>query len=267
MKPRRNARASSVVRIPTAIRPVLREIGRTADRLGICAYAVGGCVRDWLLRIPTTVDLDVTVEGDGIAFARRLAQVFEVSVKPHEPFGTATLELFPVAQRGQAAETLRIDVASCRKETYAQPAAYPKVVPGRLQEDLFRRDFTINAMAVAINGERFGALVDPFQGLKDLQARRLRILHANSFIDDPSRLLRAVRFTQRFGLTADPQTSRMLRQALAKGMLGHLNRGRLRKELERMVQEPDPVACLACLGKWLASSTTSAAVKPRASTP
>jgi tRNA nucleotidyltransferase (CCA-adding enzyme) len=239
--------ATRMVNAPSAIRPLLQEIGRIADDHRVAAYAVGGCVRDWLLGLTRTADVDVAVVGDGIAFARQLAQAFGVGVTSHQQFGTATLVLKPTRGR----QPIRVDVASCRKETYREPAAYPKVTAGSLQDDLFRRDFTINALAMAINPKSFGKLVDPFGGAQDLKARRLRILHPKSFLDDPSRILRAVRFTQRFGLAMDSQTLRCLRRAMVSGVLARLNRGRLRKELDRMAEEPDPIACLKQLNQWL----------------
>ncbi|MBI3311918.1 MAG: CCA tRNA nucleotidyltransferase, partial [Candidatus Omnitrophica bacterium] len=117
--------------------------------------------------------------------------------------------------------------------------------------DLVRRAFTINAMAMAINARTFGVLVDPFGGFRDLETRRLRVLHPQSFFDDPSRILRAARFVQRYGLTLESKTAGSMKQALAAGMLARLNRGRLRKELGLIVNEPDPVACLTRLGRWL----------------
>jgi len=257
----RKPATAQVVEVPSQVKPLLQEIGRIAEQEGVSAYAVGGCVRDWLLGIARTTDLDVAIAGDGIAFANRVARALGASVKPHEQFGTATLVVEPApgdsrrskqAKPVRSSAPLRIDVASCRKETYAEPAAYPKVTAGGLKDDLFRRDFTINAMAVVINPKPFGQLIDPFGGAQDLQARRLRILHARSFHDDPSRVLRAVRFAQRFELTLEPKTSRCLRQAVASGVLSRLNRGRLRKELDRMVEEPDSLACLRQLGQWLA---------------
>ena len=212
------------------------------------AYAVGGCVRDWLLGLTQTVDLDVTVAGDGIELARRVAEVLGGVVTVHQQFGTATVTLT------QRIGTLRVDVAMCRKETYAKPAAYPRVVPGTLGEDLFRRDFTINAMAVAISGERFGTLRDPFHGLRDLSQRRLRMLHERSFVDDPSRILRGVRFVQRFGLRWEAATLCAAHTAIAAGALEHLNRGRLRNELERMLDEPEPLACFWQLALLLEAS-------------
>ena len=229
------------VRMPASVRPLLEAIGRLAQAQGVRAYAVGGCVRDWVLKIPAVTDLDLAVEGDGIAFAKHVAGALGGSMVAHQQFGTATLQL----------RRLRIDVATCRKETYAEPAAYPKVTAGRLRDDLFRRDFTVNAMAMAIASETFGRLVDPFKGMADLKAKRLRILHARSFMDDPSRILRAVRFAQRYQLTVEPRTRRALREAVAAGMLERLNRGRWRKEFERMTQEPRPLACLSLLAQWM----------------
>ncbi len=237
------------IAIPRTVRPVLETIGRIAEEQGVRVYAVGGCVRDWLLGILSTVDVDITVEGDGIELAKRLGETFSVPLRSHAQFGTATLEL-------PHRRSMRLDVASCRKETYREPAAYPKVSPGTLRGDLFRRDFTINAMAMGLNPDRFGVLVDPFHGLRDLKQRRLRILHPKSFVDDPSRILRAARFVPRFQLHLEPRSARQMSRALADGLLGRLNRGRLRKEFERMVAEPNPRACLACVGQWLAAAST-----------
>lgn len=229
------------MRIPEEIRRLLEAIGRLAQRRRVRAYAVGGCVRDWLLGKSKTTDLDVTVEGDGVVLAHAMAQAFGGTVEPHPPFGTATVVVTRPWLR------LRIDVATCRKETYAKPAAYPKVAAGVLRDDLVRRDFTINAMALALAPRAFGRLIDPFQGAKDLRQKRLRMLHAGSFMDDPSRILRGIRFAQRFGLQWERKTERAMREALAAGALGWLNAGRLRKECELMAQEPNPRACAQAL--------------------
>ena len=205
------------------------------------AYAVGGCVRDWLLESPSRTDVDVTVEGDGIDVARAVARAFRGTVNAHRQFGTATVTL------GRR----RIDFATCRRERYAKPAAYPTVAPGTLEEDLCRRDFTMNAMAVALSPARFGMLVDPFHGADDLDHRQLRILHPRSFVDDPSRILRGIRFAERFGWHWEPHTARALHEAMAGGALGRLNAGRLYKELDRMLDEPDPAACLKQLAACL----------------
>ena len=241
------------VQIPRPVEPLLREVGRLADQRGMQAYAVGGCVRDWLLGLVQTPDLDVTVEGDGIAIARAAGPALGGTLTVHQQFGTATRLLL----RRRGAGPKRVDFATCRRETYARPAAYPAVAPGTLEDDLFRRDFTLNAMAVALGPARFGALVDPFQGARDLRRKRLRILHARSFLDDPSRLLRGVRFAQRFGLRWEPGTRRAARDAAFAGALGWLNAGRLRRELERMGDEPDPLACFQGLAALLGSSANA----------
>ncbi len=226
-----------VVRVPLSWRPILEHVGRIAETQGMSAYAVGGCVRDWLLGIRDSLDLDVTVEGQGIAVARAVAQTLGGSLTVHEQFGTASLRR--PGRRGS-----RVDFASCRKETYARPAAYPKVTAGTIDDDLLRRDFTVNAMALALHPGWFGQLVDPFQGARDLDRKILRMLHDRSFVDDPSRILRGVRFAKRFGLRWEARTAAAARTAIAHGALGWLNAGRLRRELERMCEEPDPVGCL-----------------------
>jgi tRNA nucleotidyltransferase (CCA-adding enzyme) len=208
------------------------------------AYAVGGCVRDWWLKSPDRTDVDVTVEGDGIGAARAIARAFGGTVNAHQQFGTATVTL----------GSRRVDFATCRRESYAKPAAYPMIEPGTLEEDLFRRDFTMNAMAVALSPGRFGLLMDPFRGADDLARRQLRILHERSFLDDPSRILRGIRFLERFHLRWEPDTECLMRDAMADGALGRLNPGRLQKELDRMLEEPDPSACLQRLAAYLRSS-------------
>lgn len=243
---RQETRDKGPVKIPARVRTLLQRIGRIAEGQGLSAYAVGGCVRDWRLGITTVKDLDVTVEGDGIAIARAVAHALTGTVTAHESFGTATLRL----PRGKG----RVDLASCRKEVYKRPGAYPTVSPGTLEEDLFRRDFTVNAMALAVNPGRFGALVDPFGGARDLRQKRLRILHERSFLDDPSRILRGIRFVQRFRLTWERGTRRAALDALAQQALSWLNAGRLCREMERFLDEPDPLACLRQLHGLLDAS-------------
>ena len=227
---------SDQVKIPRSARAVLQAVGEFAARLGTPAYAVGGCVRDWCLGRPGR-DLDIAVEGDGIALARAWAAAWPGALTVHEQFGTAAV----IRPRGTPR---RADFAMCRRETYAAPAAYPRVTPGRLEDDLFRRDFTINAMALALSPDAFGTVVDPFGGRRDLAGRWLRVLHPRSFRDDPSRILRGVRFAARFHLRWELRTRAALREAVAEGWLGRLNAGRVRRELEYMLDEPDPRACL-----------------------
>ncbi len=233
--------------MPAAVAPLLQRIGALADAQRTRVHAVGGCVRDWWLRIPSIVDLDVTVEGDGLAFAEALARSLRGRLVTHAQFGTATVLL-------RGLRTRWVDVATCRQETYAAPGAYPRVHPGTLKDDLARRDFTMNAMALPLSLGSFDRLVDPFCGADDLAAKRLRILHARSFIDDPSRLLRGLRFARRFGLRWEVKTWRAARAAVADGLLARLNAGRFHKELDRMLQEPDPRGCLHALARLLADA-------------
>ena len=236
------------VTVPRMLHSLLVQIGRIADQQDMKAYAVGGCVRDWMLGIRRTPDLDIAVEGNAIELAQALAEALRGTVAAvHEQFGTATVRF----QLPASSFKLQIDVAMCRKETYSKPAAYPRVTPGRLKDDLRRRDFTINAMAVALAPRAFGAFIDPFRGAQDLRRRRLRILHPRSFLDDPSRILRGIRFAQRFHLQWEAATQRALRQALAAGALGWLNAGRLARELDAMTEEPNPRACLNRLASLL----------------
>lgn len=237
-------------RVTARLRAVLQDIGALAGSAGVAAYAVGGCVRDWLLRRPVG-EVDIMVEGDSIRLARQWAQAHHGRITEHPQFRTATVEC------RAARSTQRIDFAACRTETYSEPAAYPRVSPGTLQEDLFRRDFTINAMAMRIASTAFGQLIDRYRGLDDLHARLIRVLHAESFRDDPSRVLRAIRFAERLHFTVEPQTAAWMRTALRDGWLSRLNRGRLRKELLAMLREPEPLACLRSLGQWLLGAQVS----------
>lgn len=232
---------AAAVKIPKHAEALLSQVGHLAAAKDTRVYAVGGCVRDWSLGIKQTSDLDVTVEGDGISLAKIIAEAVEGKMIVHEPFGTATIQHGPI----------RLDVASCRRESYVRPAVYPKVSPGSIYEDLFRRDFTINAMALSLNPSCFALLVDPYRGRKDLAGKVLRILHQRSFLDDPSRILRGIRFAKRFGLRWESETLKAAQAAVAQGALGWLNAGRLAKELEHMHDEPNPKACLEGLAAFL----------------
>lgn len=234
--------------VPHAAAALLKQIGAIAEQRKATAYAVGGCVRDWLRGSTEALDVDIAVEGDAIALARAVQRACGGSLIAHQQFGTATVSL-PARGRGNER---RIDFAMARTERYARPAAYPKVAPGTIVEDLFRRDFTFNAMAVALAPARFGALIDPYKGQEDLRRKRLRFLHPRSFHDDPSRILRGIRFAQRFGLAWEPGTAQACREAVAQGALGWLNPGRLDKELARMAEEPDPQACLQAFARVMA---------------
>lgn len=189
-------------------------------------YLVGGAVRDLLLGEPV-VDVDLAVEGDGPRTARELAARLGGEVRPHERFGTATVR----------AETLAFDVAATRAETYPEPGALPAVRPAGLAEDLRRRDFAINAMAAALQGDELGHLHDPHGGCADLDARAVRVLHDRSFIDDPTRLLRAVRYEVRLDFRMDQATEELAREAARRRALETVSGPRVRDELLDLLRE------------------------------
>ena len=231
---------------PGDTRWLLELVGSHAQRRSLKAYAVGGLVRDWLLGIQSSTDIDVTIEGSGVAVAKQVAREYGAPLIIHPQFGTSTL-LFPefsnMFTKGSSIKVMRLDIASCRKEVYSNPAAYPKVASGNLRDDLARRDFTVNAMAVSINPRSFGRLIDFYHGVEDLKKRKLRILHNESFIDDPSRILRGIRFFARFGFQWEKKTEHLLIKAVGQGALSWLNSGRLSRELDYMCTEPNPSAC------------------------
>lgn len=208
-----------------AARPILERLGDVPR-----VYVIGGAVRDLLLGGRPT-DLDLVVEGDAAAVADRLGG----SAVVHDRFGTST-----VLVKGYT-----YDIARARSETYAFPGALPDVTPAPLSEDLKRRDFTVNAIAIALDG----AVTALPGALEDLDARRLRVLHDRSFIDDPTRLLRLARYASRLGFEIEPQTLDLVRGAVSAGALGTVSPQRVGAELRLLAREPDPVAALELLGE------------------
>jgi tRNA nucleotidyltransferase (CCA-adding enzyme) len=196
------------------------------------AYLVGGAVRD-LLRGARAVDLDIAVEGDARSVARALAERLGGEAREHERFGTATVR----------ADELMFDLATTRTERYPEPGALPVVSAASLSDDLRRRDFTVNAMAVALGGDDLGHLYDPCGGLADLEGGTISIMHAGSFLDDPTRLLRAVRYETRLGFRMDEDTESAARAAIAEEAMSTVSGARVRDELMDLLAEPDvPVA-------------------------
>jgi len=192
-------------------------------------YLVGGTVRDILLG-ERSFDVDIAVEGDAIALAQALADALGGRVRAHDKFGTAVV-LY--------GDRERVDVVTARTEFYDAPAALPTVEHASIREDLFRRDFTINAMAVSLKGADLGRLVDPFGGRRDLAAKTIRVLHNLSFIDDPTRIFRAIRYENRYGFRMDDHTVRLARGTIEMGLVGDLSSARLRDELEALLSEGD----------------------------
>ncbi len=210
-------------------------------------YLVGGSVRD-LLRGGRPLDLDLVVEGDAGSLVARLGPGVDVRAV-HDRFGTSTLTL----------DGFTYDIARARRETYAHPGALPYVEPASLYEDLRRRDFTVNAIAVALGGPLAGALTAVPSALQDLAAGTLRVLHERSFIDDPTRLLRLVRYRTRLSFAVEPLTLELARAAVANGALATVSGARIGAELRLLAREPDPLAALGAL----AELGLDAAIEPR----
>src|SRR5204863_7310087 len=185
-------------------------------------------------------DVDIAVEGDAIALAQALADALGGRVRAHEKFGTAVV----VYGDGE-----RVDVVTARTEFYDAPAALPAVEHASIREDLFRRDFTINAMALSLKGDDYGRLVDPFSGRADLEQKRIRVLHNLSFIDDPTRIFRAIRYENRYGFRMDEHTVRLARGCIEIGLVGDLSSARLRDELVALLEEGDAAHSIVRLGQ------------------
>jgi tRNA nucleotidyltransferase (CCA-adding enzyme) len=208
------------------LRPVLDAVAAVAD--GRAVYLVGGTVRDILLGEPG-FDVDLAVEGDGQTFAEALARELGGRALPHDAFGTAVVEY---------GDGERVDVVTARRERYDAPAVLPTVEPSTIEDDLYRRDFALNAMAVGLTGAATNELVDPFEGRRDLEAGTIRVLHDGSFVDDPTRIFRAVRYASRYGFELDPHTAELARRAIEAGLVGRLSAARLRDELVLLLDEP-----------------------------
>ena len=205
-----------------------------ANDLGHSLYVVGGFVRDLLLGHPT-LDLDLVVEGEAIALARRLQERIGGRVRSHGRFGTAKL----ILPEGHAPELPpALDFITARTEFYAHPTALPQVERSSIKQDLYRRDFTINTMAICLDRARYGDLLDYYGGERDLEERLIRVLHSLSFVEDPTRILRAVRFEQRLGFQIEERTEELLRSAL--DLLDPVSGDRLRHELLLILREREP---------------------------
>ncbi|MDY6952633.1 MAG: CBS domain-containing protein [Thermodesulfobacteriota bacterium] len=227
-------------RLPKEVLGLLREVGAVADSIGYSAYAVGGFVRDIFLG-QEDLDLDVVIEGDGVRFAHALGASLGGRVRAHEKFKTAVV----VLPNGR-----KIDVATARLEYYRSPGALPTVEMGSLKLDMYRRDFTINTLAIGINPERFGTLIDFFGGQRDLKRKAIRVLHNLSFVEDPTRVFRAVRFEQRFGFKIGKLTSGLIENAVKMDFFKELSGRRLSSELRQILEEDKPIMALRRLDEY-----------------
>jgi len=226
--------------LPGEVRDLLETIGRIAEEQDGRAYLVGGLVRDlWRGATPARRDLDIVVEGDGPVLARDLARALGGSVVEHRRFLTASVD---TPRFG------RIDVATSRSERYEAPGALPRVLPAAIADDLRRRDFTVNAMAIELSSRDFG-LIDPLGGRLDLARRRLRLLHPLSYVEDPTRIFRAARYAARLGLSPDRATTRAQALALRRAPFAALAGQRVAAELELIAREPQAGTILLRLGR------------------
>ena len=216
-------------RMPLRFREVLKVIAAISGKKKAKVYLVGGVVRDLILG-KIQLDLDVVVEGDATVVAKAVAKHYGVSFRRHHAFGTATVDF----------DKFKIDFATARREHYTHWGALPKVKPATLREDLFRRDFTINAMAVSLNKNNYGKLIDYYGGASDLKKKSLRVLHEKSFLDDPTRILRLIRFEQRLKFKIEKKTYKLMKEALFLDALKFVNPHRLRDEIILILKEPKP---------------------------
>ncbi len=225
------------VKIPSGILPIAKEVGQIAKELGYKAYIIGGVVRDILLG-RNIYDLDFVVEGDAIEVAKKLSQKHNVSLHPFKEFSTAHLKI----------GNMKIEFATTRRETYSHPGAYPSVEYASLKEDVIRRDFTINAMAISVNEEDFGMLIDYFGGYRDLKDRLIRVLHPLSFVEDPVRILRALRFAGKLGFKLSRGTEKLLKQAIP--FIQNAPKGRILNELKLAFMEEKVLEILELYRKY-----------------
>jgi tRNA nucleotidyltransferase (CCA-adding enzyme) len=243
--------SDALAALPGPVRARVMRLVTAADARGLALYLVGGPVRDLALGRPLRdADLSVSAAGgaalgeETAALAREAAERGD-RIVAHARFGTVRIEL----PSGEA-----LDLATVRRETYTAPGALPEVAPGTLEQDLRRRDFTLNALALPLSAAAGGALVDPGGGLADLRAGELRVFHAASFRDDPTRALRAARLAARFGFGLARESRAALRAALRSGAFGAVSGERYAAELEKLFAEPaaggDPARALALLHEW-----------------
>ncbi len=227
-------------RLPKRIQTVLRNLGKVGDQTGCSVYAVGGFVRDLFMR-GNNLDVDVVVEEDGIRFAREVARLFSCRLRIYKKFGTAVLTF---------SDGTKVDVATARLEYYDFPAALPTVEMSSIKRDLYRRDFTINTLAIRLNEAHFGELIDFFGALQDVKEKTIRVLHSLSFVEDPTRIFRAFRFEQRLDFQLGKHTQNLLRNAVKMGFLEKLSGGRIFAEVLQILKENNPARVLKRLEEY-----------------
>ncbi len=223
-----NLKNTMKTKLDTRVFNFLIDVGKLADKANVELYVVGGFVRDLLLEKPN-LDVDLVVVGDGINFAKQVAHHFNAQITVHKRFETASIHM--------KNEKFKVDISTARREFYEYPAALPKVERSSIKFDLYRRDFTINSMAVSLNQDRFGDLFDYFGGKRDLEEKLIRVLHSLSFIEDPTRIFRAIRFEQRLNFNLEAETCKLAGEAIKDKAILELTPERIRDELMLIFQE------------------------------
>jgi tRNA nucleotidyltransferase (CCA-adding enzyme) len=221
-------------RLADRLMDTLKRVGDVADDLAFQAYVVGGFVRDLFL-YRNNEDIDIVIEGDGIDFARQFGRRYGARIHTHKTFGTAVI----IFEDG-----FKIDVATARLEYYRSPAALPDVEMSSIKLDLYRRDFTINTLAIQLNANRFGNLIDFFSAQKDIKDKAVRVLHNLSFVEDPTRVFRAIRFEQRFGFTIGKLTANLIDNAVRMDFFKRLSGRRVFAEIRLILEEENPAAAV-----------------------
>lgn len=234
--PRRMRNISNFMqeRLSPRVMEALQNIGQVARDLGYAAYGVGGFVRDLFLYRPNE-DIDIVIEGDGIAFAKAYATLYGTRIHTHKAFGTAVI-IFP--------DGFKIDVATARLEYYRSPAALPDVEMSSIKLDLFRRDFTINTLSIQLVPDKFGQLLDFFSAQKDIKDKAIRVLHNLSFVEDPTRVFRALRFEQRFDFTIGKLTANLIQNAVNMDFFKRLSGRRVFAEIRLILEEDNPTPAI-----------------------
>jgi tRNA nucleotidyltransferase (CCA-adding enzyme) len=235
----RNLGGQLKAHLPGDLFTLLQRAGDLAARRKVTAFIVGGFVRDLLLGRPN-FDLDVVIEGDGIAYARALGRELRGTVTAHDRFGTAVITLD---------DGRKVDIATARTEYYEYPTALPTVERSSIKKDLYRRDFTINTLAIALHGKQFGVLLDYYGGQRDLKDGIIRVLHSLSFVEDPTRVFRAVRFEHRFGFRLGKETLGLIKGAVKMDLFHRLSGSRLLTELILLLSEEKPRPAITRLGE------------------
>ena len=237
---RKNVKGLINESFPADLIQIFRQLGDLADELSLNIFLVGGVVRDLMLRRPN-LDIDIVVEGDGIALARAYSARYAGRCHCHEPFRTAVI---------LTAEGYKLDIASTRMEYYDAPAMLPKVETSSLKVDLYRRDFTINTLVVSLNRKNYGEMLDYFGAGRDLKERTIRVLHNLSLVEDPTRIFRAIRFEQKFSFAIGRQTLHLINNAIKVGFVRRVSGFRILHELKLISAEADPLPIFARIGEF-----------------